>query len=176
MPDLLTPLERLALPDALILDTETTGLGSDAQVIEIAILDLTGCVLLDTLVRPTIPVPLDATVVHGLDDDALDGAPAFPDVWPQLADLLTGRLVLAYNADFDRRLLQQTATLHGLELPAVGFRCLMEWATRHLNRRRWLSLDRAAFILGCECGEPRHRALGDARTALAILQVLTETH
>ena len=37
--------------DPLILDTETTGLGDDAEVIEVSVIDAHGQVLLDTLVR-----------------------------------------------------------------------------------------------------------------------------
>ena len=37
----------------IVLDTETTGLGDDAEICEITILDVTGAPILDTLVRPT---------------------------------------------------------------------------------------------------------------------------
>jgi DNA polymerase III epsilon subunit-like protein len=53
---------------AVILDTETTGLDNQAQVIEIAVIDLVGITLFDTLIRPTIPVSSEATAVHGLDN------------------------------------------------------------------------------------------------------------
>src|SRR5690606_37121994 len=39
--------------NALILDTETTGLDADAEVVELAVIDCAGAVLLDTLVRPS---------------------------------------------------------------------------------------------------------------------------
>ncbi len=39
-----------------ILDTETTGLGKNDEIIEISILALDGTVLLDTYVKPSIPV------------------------------------------------------------------------------------------------------------------------
>ncbi|KTS91403.1 DNA polymerase III, partial [Pseudomonas oryzihabitans] len=42
--------------DVLVLDTEATGLGEDAQLIEVAVMTLGGRVLLDTLVRPAIAV------------------------------------------------------------------------------------------------------------------------
>lgn len=39
--------------DWLILDTETTGLDSRDRIVEIAVIDLSGVVLLNTLVKPT---------------------------------------------------------------------------------------------------------------------------
>lgn len=47
--------------DLLIVDTETTGLENDAQIVEIAVVDLAGRVLLDSLVKPTIYIPREAS-------------------------------------------------------------------------------------------------------------------
>ena len=43
---------RLLELDLVIFDTETTGLGPDAEIVEIAALKVDGTVLLDTLVKP----------------------------------------------------------------------------------------------------------------------------
>jgi DNA polymerase-3 subunit epsilon len=40
-------------PTTVVLDTETTGLGVDAEIVEIAIVAIDGRTLLNTLVRPT---------------------------------------------------------------------------------------------------------------------------
>jgi len=45
--------------DYVILDTETTGLGC-AEIVQIGIIDLDGKILLDSLVKPSIPIPYDA--------------------------------------------------------------------------------------------------------------------
>ncbi|WP_288479229.1 3'-5' exonuclease [uncultured Pseudomonas sp.] len=103
--------------DVLVLDTEATGLGEEAQLIEVAVMTLGGRVLLDTLVRPTIAVPREATLIHGLTDADLAQAPRFPEVFARLWPLLQGRTVLAYGMPFDYRLLGYNAHLHGLALP-----------------------------------------------------------
>ena len=41
----------------LYLDTETTGLGRSAEIVDICIVDDAGQVLVDTLVRPRFPIP-----------------------------------------------------------------------------------------------------------------------
>lgn len=43
--------------DYLIIDTETTGLDNNAEVIEIAIINMHGDVLLNSLVKPTCSIP-----------------------------------------------------------------------------------------------------------------------
>ena len=56
----------LSTPGIVIIDTETTGIGPCDEVIELAVLDTHGRVLLDTLVRPTCPIDPGAARVHGL--------------------------------------------------------------------------------------------------------------
>jgi len=65
----------------LYLDTETTGLDEKAEIIEIAILDVAGNVLLDSLVKPTSPISDAASKVHGIMMSMLGDAPS----WQQLA-------------------------------------------------------------------------------------------
>ena len=62
--------------DVLILDSETTGLGGTAELVELAIIDTTGKVLFDELIKPTVSVPLDASRIHGITDSVLRKARA----------------------------------------------------------------------------------------------------
>jgi DNA polymerase III epsilon subunit-like protein len=113
--------------EALILDTETTGLGTNDEVIQLGIVDLHGTLLLDTLLRPTVPVGTEARAVHGIADEVLTNAPDFPDMHGTIAYLLSNRPVLAYNADFDRRLLTQTCAKHGFQpFEVAEWNCVME--------------------------------------------------
>lgn len=98
----------------LIVDTETTGLHDNDAVIQLAIIDMEGTVLLDTLVRPTSPMAPEARAIHGITDQALVNAPRFAALYHPIAHLLRHRSVLAYHADFDRRILAQTCTKYGL--------------------------------------------------------------
>lgn len=51
-------MEILNTANAVILDTETTGLGSDAEIVEIALIDATTLQTLYTsLVKPTSTIP-----------------------------------------------------------------------------------------------------------------------
>ncbi|WCE06744.1 3'-5' exonuclease [Pseudomonas sp. JBR1] len=183
--------------DVLVLDTEATGLGEDAQLIEVAVMTLSGRVLLDTLVRPSIAVPREATLIHGLTDAHLGQAPAFPEVFAQLWPLLQGRTVLAYGMAFDYRLLAHNAGLHGQALPpeleretppvqlvdGTRLHCLMQlyaqfWQEPSLDSRsqdgwRRKSLAAAARQQGVAVQET-HRALPDCRLKAALVQALAD--
>ncbi|KVN19062.1 MULTISPECIES: 3'-5' exonuclease [unclassified Burkholderia] len=153
--------------DPLFIDTETTGLDFQAEIVEIAILDRAGAVLLDTLVKPVMPIPADATAIHGITDAHVAGAPGWASVGPQVAELLAGRLWIAHHAAFDERLLLQTSRRHGLTLPARRLGCtiglLGDWAGRRL------SLADAATMLGAGAPTTRHRARADAEQCRQIV-------
>jgi DNA polymerase-3 subunit epsilon len=106
--------------EALILDTETTGLEAHDEVIQLAIVDMRGHVLLQTLVRPTVPVGTEARAIHGITDEVLAEAPSFAQLHETIAGLLGNRSVLAYHAHFDCRLLAQTCAKYGLPPLAVA--------------------------------------------------------
>jgi DNA polymerase-3 subunit epsilon len=161
----------LARSDWAILDTETTGLDSQAEAIQVAIVGPDGSTLLDTLVRPLRRIPYDAMAIHGITDAMVADAPAFGDVYPRLAELLTGKLVIAYNAAFDRRIIRQTALLNRLPDIPVRWECAMEQYSRYVGQwsgRRggytWVSLPRPDALRG-----RKHQAIDDC---LATLQVI----
>jgi DNA polymerase-3 subunit epsilon len=161
--------EVLADPAAIILDTETTGLDNDAEVVEIAVIDARGRTLLNTLVRSQGAIPASASAIHGITDDDVAGAPAWPEIHQQVGELLRGAFrIVTYNARFDRRLLDQTRELY--DLPPFGveperFECAMRtcaeyagaWSQRH-GSFRWQALNGS------------HRALGDCLAALDVIR------
>lgn len=119
--------KRLDRDDVLILDTETTGLGSRAEIVEIGILDTTGRVVYDALVMPEGRIPREASDVHGITRQTLREAGAKP--WPEhhraVMNLLQdARLIVVYNVEYDARLIAQTVERHDLAVP----RRLPEWA------------------------------------------------
>lgn len=90
----------------LILDTETTGLGSDAEICEIAITDQRGRLLFSSLVKPSVGIPDQAISIHGISNQMVQSAPRFAEIFPVLVGLLKGQTVLIYNAAYDLRILR----------------------------------------------------------------------
>ena len=113
--------------EALVVDTETTGLSKKDEIIQLAILDLDGKVLIDTLLKPTVPISPEAYEIHGISYQSLKNAPSILDLYDEIANLIRNRYLVAYNAAFDQRLLTQTCNLHGLpKFEVAGWYCAME--------------------------------------------------
>lgn len=91
--------EVLDDPATVILDTETTGL--NGHLVEIAVTDRRGQVLLDTLVNPECEIEAGAAAIHGLTSDVLAGAPTYMELAERLWSVLNGRRVVIYNTVFD---------------------------------------------------------------------------
>ncbi len=168
--------------DVLILDTETTGLGREAEVIEVALINTRGDELLHRLALPLGSIPHSASRVHGLTRARLQqlGATGWADLHAALTPALQGAaLVLVYNAAYDRRLLQQTCDRHELPLPTVTWRCAMRDYAAWLRRRHGASsgygLEQA---FRRECGDAigqEHRALSDCHMVLALMRSVVDS-
>lgn len=168
--------DRLTVLDGrpwIALDTETTGTGPHDQVVEIALVERDGEVLLDTPVRPDRPVPRTATAIHGLDGKRLAGAPTWSQVWPQVRDHLLGRPVLAWNAAFDIRLIRQTCNRFHQPFRLSRFTCLREAFEWRFPKSR-ATLAAACLALGI-ADRPQHRARPDAEIARQVALRLVET-
>ena len=175
--------------NALVLDTETTGLGDDAEVVELAVIDCAGAVLLDTLVRPSGPVPAEAAAIHGITDAMLADAPTWSEIHARFCDLVEGRQVVIYSREFDVRVINQTARRYGLQAPQ-GFdlvldrgpiHCAMqayarfrgEWSEEK-GQYRWQKLSAAAAQQGVTVTNA-HRALGDCLMTLGVVRAMAST-
>jgi DNA polymerase III epsilon subunit-like protein len=164
--------------EALILDTETTGLDANDEVIQVGIIDLDGNVLLNTLVRPTVPVAPEARSVHGITDQKLADAPHFSDLYDTLTGLLVNRCILAYNADFDHRLLEQTCAKYGLPpFEGAEWGCVMEryadfWGERsQAGHHKPQSLAIACDQQGINV-EGHHEAVKDCQLTLELIKAM----
>lgn len=165
----------LSDPDTLFLDTETTGLPPAAEVIDLAVVNVTGQVLVDTLIRPSKPIPPETTAVHGICDHDVAAAPSWVEVHGLLAEALAGRTVVIYNLGFDFRVLKDSSQRYRLSLPEARWECAMlAYADfrgergRNGGQFRWHKLEQAAGHFGYPPGG--HRALPDALTCLHVVR------
>ncbi len=149
-----------------ILDTETTGL-DDAEIIDICVMTRYGQPLLNTLVKPSIPIPPVATHIHGITDQMVADAPTFPDIYPKLKQLIEGKKVIIYNEAFDCNIIRYCCELHNL--PPIRFysSCAMLWYAQYYGdwhdyygNYKWQKLP----------GGGEHRALADCQAVYRLLQ------
>ncbi|WP_065424444.1 exonuclease domain-containing protein [Serratia marcescens] len=171
--------------NCLILDTETTGLGEDAEIVEITIINSHGAVLLNTLVKPTVAIPAEATAIHGITDEMVKDAPRWMDIHAEFCHLIAGNPVVTYNANYDTRLINQTAKLWGLEDQLFNLRksitisCAMIAYAEHYGatdpRRggfKWQKLTAAAEQQSVKIQGAEHRALSDCMTTLGVIKAM----
>lgn len=191
----------IGLDDFAVMDTETTGTGPHDEVVEVAVISATGDTIFHSLVRPSRSIPAQATSIHGISSDDVRTAPTISEVATDLLHALNEKFVMAYNADFDFRLLNQSlegAGLvsvlrrrsrpwdaancpHGAEV-AVDSACVMrmyaawhgEWDSFHKSYT-YQKLTKAVADFGLDYGGEAHGALADARAALAVLRHMATT-
>lgn len=96
------------------LDTETTGLSSQDEIIEFSIIDHDGSLLFSRLMKPTQPIPAQARLIHGISDADVAAEKTWPLLWSEIRAILYGRVIAAYNSPFDLQLMQQTHRRYGL--------------------------------------------------------------
>ena len=167
---------QLEREDVLIVDTETTGVGPRAEVIEIVAIDTTGALRLSALSIPVKPISQESSEIHGLSLEALraEGARPWPEVQQELVALLRdARCVLAWRADFDARVLDQTAAAHNLALaPIVWADVRPAYVDARPGGRH--SLADAIRREGLRWEGRHHRAEADCRAVLAVIRRIAE--
>ena len=162
--------------DTVFVDTETTGLCSSDEIVEIAIVNAAGDILLNSLVKPvnhkTWP---EAQAIHGISPDMVKDAPTYAELASQIADCFRNKEVVIYNAEFDSMFLHKE-----LEV-ASSVRCCMldfaedygEWNDYHGNHRGQKLTKAANYVLHEWTGEA-HRALADTLAARSVWQYLND--
>ena len=161
----------------MFLDTETTGLGPLAEVVEICVIDTDGSVLLESLVKPTVPVSKEARKVHGITDAHLLNAPTFAELLPEITRVVEGRSVVIYNAAYDISIITQSAEAHGRDGNTItDSHCAMllyaeyvgDWDD-YRGGYRWHKLINAARQCGIALPPRLHRARADAEITRQLL-------
>jgi DNA polymerase-3 subunit epsilon len=161
----------LASPsDWVALDTETTGLGLTDEVIQLAVVAPDGSTILDSLVRPAVrrDIPAQASAIHHITIEELAGAPTFADLTPQFSAAVLGKRIVAYNAEYDRRLLKQTALLSGGRVPDARWECAMIAYSRFVGE--WDPRKNDYRFQRLPSGD--HSAAGDCRATLKLIELM----
>lgn len=166
------PIRLFERGDWVVVDTETTGKDRSAEPVEIAVLGAAGTLVFASTLRPTKPASPGATRLHGLTEDLLRGAPAFDRVYPRLLSLLRGRPVIAYFAEFERRILGQACTTFRLPPIECTWVCALDLYEAARGFRPPLHI--ACEIEGIALPARRHRAAADARLTWQLVRRLHE--
>lgn len=161
------------------IDTETTGRDPTVdRIVEIACITWDGSKIVKRtswLVNPERPIPQEAFEIHGIGDDDVKDKPTFRELADEVLAELEGSVALAYNADYDRKVLHselgRLGAIPGRQPPSV--RRNVEWIdpliwARELHKNeKGKSLVEVSERLNIKL-EQAHRAAHDAEAALLV--------
>jgi DNA polymerase III epsilon subunit family exonuclease len=177
-----SPKTALTSLEFVAFDTETTGLSPvAARLVELSgvkfRLDGSEVSTFSQLIDPESNIPADATAIHGITDQMVDGQPVVKVVIPQFLDWIGGCevVLLAHNAPFDLGFLEIALARLKLCIPEnpildtlVLARALVPEAPNYQLRTlvEYLELESGGY----------HRALADSNHARHLLVKLMSMH
>jgi len=169
--------------DFVVLDTETTDkIENGGEIIQLGIIDKDSNTLMDQLIKPKGKISEGAARVHGITAKDVAKSPTFADIYPQLQEILKDKIVVAYNAEFDRSILNNTCDLYGLEHFPNTWQCAMleyakyngEWQSK-FSSFRWKKLTDAASRFNIVT-DGAHDACADVRMTLQVMKRMAEEY
>ena len=160
----------------IFLDTETTGLNHSVdRIVEIAVVDLSGKTIIDTLIDPQIKIPKSSTVIHGISNSDVRNSPTLADVMPELISVISNNHVVIYNADFDKSFFSCDLSCAGkISCAMKEFARLKRIWNRWYSGYKWHKLNDAAREVGHKWTGAKHRALSDALACRSIWNYINE--
>ena len=148
----------------VVLDTETTGLNNDDEIIEIGILDLNCNVLFHSYIRPERDfIPLEAVKVHGITKEMLANSPSIAEIYNDIRNIIRDRVIVTYNAEFDKRLLNQTLEKYNLKRIKSIWVCAMTRYADYMMSSKWLKLPNAG-----------HDTITDCKATIEIIKTIAK--
>ena len=177
-----TPFVKLGLPDDfVVLDTETTGVFKDDEVIELSVLDSNANEIYHSFFKPGCPVRSEATSVSGIKTGDLKNEPVFKDEWPMVLKAIGNRRIAGHNIGFDSRLIRQTLEKQRCFHFANDIGNLFEDSIDSYRLSQKFDLGFSGRSLGSLCERlgvqamPNHRTSYDCLGVLYVLQDLEQT-
>ena len=170
--------ELLADHRTVILDLETTGLlhkDPDTEVVQIAITDTKGKPLFSMLLKPSNPMGDEVINIHGITNEQVVDQPIFPQVAKMIAFVLKDKNVIAWNMDFDWKLLMHMFNKYQCEPPKIArASCAMdkysEWCGEWNAKKdgfKWQKLPNLS-------GMSAHDAYSDCVSTLRVMEMMTK--
>jgi DNA polymerase III subunit epsilon len=161
-----------------VFDCETTGTNvAEDEIVSLALIRLDPDGREESrytlLVRPSRPIPAEATAVHGISDADVVAAPGFAEIAAELQTRLGDAIFVGHNVSFDLGMLQHAFARETLEYRPARIACTLE-AFRLLdpladNHRLQTICDRRGVVLA-----GAHDAMSDVCATVALLQVLLD--
>ena len=156
--------------DFVAVDVETTGLREEDEIIEIGMVRVRQGEIVDTfqqLIKPSIPVPVDISIITGITQDMVKSAPSWHDIEAEVQNFIGNDLLLAHNYRFDKGHIESE----------LGTELTNEWLDTHDVTKLFLpSLTSYKLIAIANHlhidDSSHHRALNDAEVCAKVYLAL----
>lgn len=165
---------RLNLRNPIVfLDLETTGINiASDRIVEIALLKITPEGSEEEKlyrINPEMPIPENATRIHGISDSDVANEPTFKAVAKTIANFIEGCDLAGFNSNrFDIPLLAEEFLRSGIDIDLKKRKFVDVQAIFHKMEKRTLT---AAYKLYCEKDlEDAHSAMVDTKATYEVLK------
>lgn len=173
--DLGRPLSQVTF---CVVDLETTGSSEDDTITEVGAVKVRGGEVLgefQTLVNPNTHIPALISVLTGITDQLVAGAPKLPQVLPGFLEFAAGSVLVAHNARFDVGFLKRACARHDYSWPNPEVVDTVALARQVLLRDEVPNVKLSTLAAHFRADTtPNHRALDDARATVDVLHGLLE--
>ncbi len=162
--------------DAVVFDTETTGVGDAARIIEIGALlirDHEPIFEYDQLIEPHEELSAGVTGLTGITSADLADQPDAGFVIPPFLTSIRPLLLIGHNVSFDIRMLNVEASLLGCRSVTNDYRDTLALSRRMFPNAPCRSLQEVMRLVGIDETE-EHRAVSDARHTWRCWQRLNQ--
>ena len=145
----------------IYLDTETTGLNDDDEILEVCLIGSDDFVFLNTYICPEHKTSWPgAQKIHGISYDTVKNFPKLKSYIYLMEEIVKDNHLLIYNAGYD------LTYLPFLTKKAAKITCIMEAFSKFYGTERWQKLTFAASYCGYDWGKTEpHRAISDCKAA-----------
>ncbi len=154
-------------------DVETTGSMRNLRMVEMGAsrfrLDGGEPESFTTLVDPGVNISRASTLIHGITDEMVEGAPEAPEALERFFRFAEGCVLLAHHASFDTAVVSMELTRHRLPVPAFDILDTVGLARRLIPGPPDFKLTTLVCWLGLFTG-CAHRALPDAAAAREVFR------
>ena len=163
----------------VFLDLETTGVnvGTD-RIVEIALLKLHSDGSKEEIcmrINPTIPIPIESSLIHGIYDDDIKDSPTFQSVSKDIHTFIAACDLAGYNSNkFDIPLLIEEFTRVDMNMDITAIKLIDVQNIFHKLEQRTLS---AAYKFYCDKSlENAHSAAADTMATFEVLLAQIEKY
>jgi DNA polymerase-3 subunit epsilon len=157
----------------VVLDSETTGLGTPVDFVEVGVVSCRGETLFDSLLCPSCTIEAGASRVHGHTRESLAQERSFFELYPDILDALWEKRVVVYNAPYDRRVWDAAVGRLGARALLAGrlppWECAMRAFAAYVGERSRRGSYKYQKLPGGD-----HTAIGDARATLRLIEQMAE--